>query len=57
MNVSGYNASGQAVTVVSVNVNGHNIYETYIDGSGNMKIDKLFLSGDGMLLLTSAVIN
>jgi hypothetical protein len=54
MNVSAV-INGSVVTVVEVIGNGSCVFVSYIDGSQNLKVDRLFLSGSGTIIGTSAV--
>jgi len=56
MNISTVDQSGNNVNIVNVEGNGSQIYVTYKDSSNNLKVDRLYLSGNGTIIGTSASI-
>ena len=56
MNISAVDQSGNSINIVNVEGNGSQIYVTYTDSSNNLKIDRLYLSGNGTIIGTAASI-
>jgi hypothetical protein len=56
MNISALNSAGESVNIVSIVPNGCQIYVSYLDSSNNLKVDRLFLSGNNDIIATSASI-
>ena len=49
MNITATLNNGQAVNIVAINVNGHVIYISYVDGSGNLRTTPEFLTSAGYI--------
>lgn len=55
MNISAtYN--GEMVNIVDIDVNGHNIYVTYVDSMSNLKSSITYFGGSPTIIATSATI-
>lgn len=52
VNDNGTSATSATSTITSINIDGSTIYMSYIDGSGNLKATKQFLTSAGVLLAT-----
>lgn len=48
--------NGELVNVVDIDVNGHNIYVTYVDSASNLKTSITFFGGSPTVIGTSATI-
>jgi hypothetical protein len=56
MNVSATDSNGNKVNFVNVIPNGCQVYTVYVDSSSNLKVDRIFLSGNGDIIGTGASI-
>jgi hypothetical protein len=57
MNISATLNNNEIVNIVAINVNGHNIYISYVDDSANLKVSQEFLlnvGSTGTIIATSA---
>lgn len=47
---------GESVSIVETNINGHNVYITYIDSNNNLKVDQVYLSANSPIATSSTIL-